>query len=185
MSDEARQGLTRREVGGIGARGALGLGGLGLGVAGLLAAAEAEIASGQIDPEKTILSTSLGLQRALLRVYEAALDNGNLGAPDTKLARMLAGQAERHIKALTRVTELGTGTGGSAPAGPRSAKSWFESAYGFETQAYISYLDAVAALDSRNLIALSVALGQNTAEHFVLLRERLGIEPIPTPYETG
>lgn len=165
--------------------GALGAGAVGTPL--LLAAG----AAGQGD-ESTVLARSLGLERTLQTIYGAALRSGEPGGGSRQPFERLLRDARAHERLLR---EASGGLAGP-PKRPRArdvaglgglggARAYSRFALNFETQAYLSYLDAMGTLSTPAALSTAAELGGSCAGHMALLRLELGRDPAPEAFETG
>jgi hypothetical protein len=192
-----RVGFNRRALvarggalgGGLLAGGALAGGAV---AGGLVGTERAGAQGGFPGGDLLVLSISLGLEQTLVTVYTAATGSGRLGDGEQRLLELLGGHARVRARALREVIGPASSRSGRPRPGEvpgldaiDGSRGWLELALGFESQAYLSYLDAVGELIDEESVRLSAQLGAGTAQHLALLRERLGRAPSPSPFETG
>ncbi len=177
--------LTRRRALGLAGASALGLAGGGGLVRALPALAQAS--------DSTLLAAPLAIERTLSIVYTAAGKSGLLGGPDRTLAETL----RQNAVLAARELDVQLGEGGAEASqqsgtaeipgldSVRSARGYFELALGFETQAYLAYLDAVGSSRDSGTVRLACSLAATGAQHLAVLRQQMGLPATPSAFETG
>lgn len=191
MSEPSATRVTRRD--------ALGAG-LFAGAAALAAAAapaligargafaQSEDTSGT---DSELLIGLIGFEQTAVLAYATAA-NAGLGAA-SKLATLLGRQEQEHADALIAALKE---IGGTAPSPPRvedvpgltevgSAEDFLSFALDLENQQLAAYLEANKQLGSAELLTTSSQIAANEGQHLVIVRQALGVDPIPAPPPSG
>jgi Ferritin-like domain len=169
---------TRRELARLGLGGAVAAGAL-LGPRGALA---------QPAGDASVLEDLVRLEQRSVRAYTAAADGGRLGGLEP-VARLFAEQDQEHADGLSRALRR-LGDSPPRPSEERTAlregpRSFAELAVGLETGLVAAYQDALGTLASAELVSTAVSIVANHAQHLVVLRQALGLDPSPAPFVTG
>lgn len=189
MSDAGGPGaLSRREALAGGGRAALGASLATVGAALL----RPPTAPAQPFEDDTLLAGSIGLIRTLETIYATARRSGRLEGPPARLVRVL----EREEFESSELLAQQVGGGAAIPRAPdpgqipgladvATGRGYFELALGFESQAYLSLLDAVGALANPDSVGVAARIAAASAQHLTALRRALGEKPIAGAFELG
>ena len=149
----------------------------------------------ETDPEKgsdaAILNTALGQELTALDLYVQGLPR--LNAATRPLGRRLRSQEQEYVDALTKAIR---GLGGEVEAEaehleqakPRSQADVLSAAFGLESTALASYLDAASRLFTTAPRTLAAALAAGHSQHLVVLRQAMGADvaaSIPEGFDSG
>jgi len=147
---------------------------------GLLGARSALAQSGG---DAAVLEGLIRLEQRSAAAYAAAADDGRLGRFEP-VARLFAEQEQEHVDGLGRA--LGR-LGGNAPRAPgrSSVPATIRSALELETRLVAAYQEALGSLASGEVVSTATSIVANHAQHLVVLRQTLGLDPSPTPFVTG
>lgn len=94
-------------------------------------------------------------------------------------APLFARQCREHARGLGMALR---NRGRRAPERPRAVRS---GPLALESEAVRLYHDAIGELRDERLLPTFAAIMANHGQHLVVLRQRLGRDPIPTAFETG
>jgi hypothetical protein len=137
--------------------------------------------------DRSIVAAAVDLEQRAAATYDAAASGGKLPPELERLARHLRDQEEEHADGLARALR---GLGGRRPARPEQAptppagRAFGAFALALENRLIRAYYDAMPRLRP----GLRQPLGSIMAceaQHLVVLREALGRDPLPRPFETG
>ncbi|HEX8066079.1 MAG TPA: ferritin-like domain-containing protein [Thermoleophilaceae bacterium] len=134
-----------------------------------------------------------GEQRSAV-AFEAIANGDLLGEEATAAIRVLLDHAKAHVAALEPVFRAQTGekpplapsrTAIPGLTGLRGGRDALRLAARLEERAIAAHLDAVRL--SRNSALLKLIAGSmgSDAQHLVLIRQLLGDDPVPAPFERG
>jgi hypothetical protein len=149
----------------------------------------------ETDPEKgddaAVLNAALARELTVLDAYTRGLRL--LSGPERAVGRQLRAQEQEYVDALTKAIR---GLGGETEAEAETLDfsrvddqaSFLTLAYGLESAALASYVDAAPRLFTAAPRTLDVSLGAGHAQHLVLLRQGLGTgaaASVPEPFDGG
>ncbi len=182
-----REAIDRRAAlgRGLGAAGALGAAAL---LGPRAAFAQDEPPSGEDDP--SVLEGLIGAEQTAVVAYE---QKGDLFGPDRPVAELLRRQDRAHAAALTAELEK---LGGSPPPPPipsgipgftevTNTEQMLAFAIRLENQSLAAYVDAATKFDAGELLTLGAKIAGNVGEHLVILRQIVGVEPVPGAFPSG
>ncbi|MGV1047081.1 MAG: ferritin-like domain-containing protein [Solirubrobacterales bacterium] len=143
------------------------------------------------DGDAAILNEILSRQTAAVAAYGAALPG--LKDPALELARLFRAQEQEHVdgvlKALRGLGERAEPEPEAIEAdGLKSTQDFLRFFYEIESATIEAEMSAIANLTAPGARGLLAATAANQAQHLVLLRRALGVEPlatVPTPFENG
>jgi rubrerythrin len=150
------------------------------------------------DPEreraKRALRAAIQAEQATAVAFEAIANSDLIGEENVETMRVLLDHARAHSAALEELYEAQTGEdrplpptrtkipGLDALGGHRQA---LELALRLEEEAIARYLDAIRLYRNTAMLRLIAGAMGTDAQHLVLLRELLGRDPVPAPFERG
>jgi hypothetical protein len=139
--------------------------------------------------DASLLEHLVALEQRSVLAYTAAADDGRLGAFEP-VARLLAEQEQEHAEGLGRaLRRLGGAPPRADDSPPAAASSGLRALAGLavelETTLVAAYQDALARLDSPELISTAASVVASHAQHLVVLRQALGLDPSPHAFVTG
>jgi rubrerythrin len=181
---------TRRDA----VRRGLAAGGAVIGAALVPALLSVRDAFAAAQTDAGVLASAIRLENTAVAAYAAALKSGVVLTPQFRQAITLFGRQEaEHAAALTTALK---GLGGTPPAGTdakllaplktaRSQEQVAAFAIELETMAVAAYYDAAQKLQQARLRQTSAQIMANEGQHLVVLRQALGKNPVPHPFETG
>lgn len=133
-----------------------------------------------------ILNTAIGAEYEAVAAYQLGAESGLLVPDVLKVAVKFQGHHKEHIDALSAaVTKLG---GDAASAKPKynfpveklkKQKDVLEFAAGLERGAVSAYAGAIPVFDNRDLSAAAASILADEAMHWAVLRNALGLDPVP------
>lgn len=170
--------------------------GIAAGGAVLAVGAIPRLALAQAKDDAAILEAALDIEQKAVVAYDAAAESGVLEPGDASTAELFRDQEQEHADGLTRALES---LGGEAPAKPQSpaevpglaaaldqgAPAIFEFAIELETMAVAAYYDALGRLRDPQLLSAVASIMAAEGQHLVVLRQALGLEPVPRAFERG
>ncbi|MCW3065580.1 MAG: hypothetical protein JWN32_2752 [Solirubrobacterales bacterium] len=137
-----------------------------------------------------ILNRALDVENTAIAVYTAATKV--LPADALALAKIILGQEMAHADALTKAVQQIGGTPNqpkgdytSAIGQPKSQADMLRAAEMIENTAVTAYLDAIPKLTDPKLRQTVASILTDEAEHLSVLRERLGLPPVPAAFVRG
>lgn len=133
-----------------------------------------------------ILNTAIGAEHEAVAAYQLGAESGLLVPDVLKVAVKFQGHHKEHIDALSAaVTKLG-GHAVSAkskynfPVSKlKKQQDVLEFAAGLERGAVSAYAGAIPIFDNRDLSAAAASILADEAMHWAILRNALGIDPVP------
>jgi rubrerythrin len=167
--------------------------------AGLLAAAGAPAAgAAPLAGDPGLLSSALQLERLVVLGYEQLLDGGWLSGPERALARGILAQERMHARTLEDyMVEIAA----PRPPAPRSAaplqsalpglsavsdaRSALTYAAGIEELSVYGYHSIVGPMSDDKLVQTALAILCDEGQHLAIVRERLGLDPVPSALTYG
>jgi hypothetical protein len=160
-----------------------------LGVSGAFGQAEGEDTS---DTDSEILVGLIGFEQQAVDAFDAALASGTVAGLAGPL-RKLADQERQHVQLL--ITALAK-IGGKPKRTPRtddvpglteaqSRENYLDFLISKENQLVASYTEGVKQLGDPHLLQLSGQICANVGQHLVVLRQALGLNPLPTALPSG
>jgi hypothetical protein len=168
-----------------------------LAAAGAAALAAAPLArAADPDRERAIRAARAavaGEQRAAV-AFEAIANSDVLGEENVETMRVLLDHTRAHVRVLERLFASQTGEDRPPPptrtqiaglddlSGERDA---FRLALGLEEEAIAAHLDAIRLYRNPLMLRLIAGAMGTDAQHLVMLRQLLGEEPAPAPFERG
>ena len=144
-----------------------------------------------------ILSSAIRLEQVAVLAYSAAIDSGRLTPAFAKIATRFRDHERAHADTLT--TAL-TDLGGTPPekatqadlleavtglADARTQADLANLAIELELAAVAAYLDAHRKLIEAKLLQTGASIMANEAQHLVVLRQAVKLDPVPNAFETG
>lgn len=147
------------------------------------------VTSDTVQQDIRILNTAIGAEHEAVAAYQLGAESGLLVPDVLKVAVKFQGHHKEHIDALsTAVTKLG-GEAASAkekykfPVEKLKAqKDVLEFAAGLERGAVSAYAGAIPIFDNRDLSAAAASILADEAMHWAVLRNALGLDPVPEAF---
>ena len=147
-----------------------------------------EAASAEDDP--SVIEGAIGVEQQAVAAYEA---KGRLLGSAVPVAELFARQHAEHVAALSKAQQ---DLGGDVPQAPlpsdipgltevRAARQMIEFSIAIESQCLAYFVDAATKLDSGDLLRAGAQIAANDGQHLVVLRQALGIVPVPSAYPSG
>jgi rubrerythrin len=172
--------LTRRE--------------LGLGAAALPFALAVDEAFAKAEGQLAILRAAVELEQKAVLTYKAAAPK--LGRSEARLAELLSRQEQQHADGLSMALRNRGGRPPSPPTGPGQVpgleralagdrRTILTFAVALENAAVAAYGDALRKLRDPRLLSPIVSILGNEGQHLAVLRQALGTQPVPGPFERG
>ena len=165
------------------------------GAASLAAAASARAAD---DPEREraerALRTAVGGEQTTAVAFEAIANSDVLREEHVETMRVLVDHAKAHATALEDLYEKQTGEDPPLPPtrtkipgldALSSQRQALELALRLEEEAIALHLDAVRLYRNPTMLRLIAGAMGTDAQHLVLLRQLIGVRPVPEPFERG
>ena len=133
-----------------------------------------------------ILNAAIGAEHQAIAAYQAGAESGLLEQPVLAVAVSFQGHHKEHVELLSEtVKKLG-----GVPSHPladyrfpldrlNSQKDVLEFAAGLERGAVTAYAGAIPAFESRDLAQAAASILSDEAMHWAVLRNALGLEPVP------
>jgi rubrerythrin len=147
----------------------------------------------QAEGDAAILQAAIGLEQTAVTAYETAVAGGLLDREVMGFMRVVARHEQEHADALIAALE---DLGGNAPeplepedidglGEIRSQDDVLNFALELETMAVAQYYDAQQKLQDPRLLQTGAGIMASEGQHLVVLRQALGLEPVPNAFETG
>jgi hypothetical protein len=138
-----------------------------------------------------VLNAALGLEYQGIAAYQLGAESGLLKKPVLKVALQFQSDHKMHAEALSSAIVKAGGTPVTAqklsqynfPADKlKSQADVLKFASNLEREAVSAYLGAVSALANRDLAKAAASILGNEAQHWSLLLNALGENPVPSPF---
>jgi hypothetical protein len=139
--------------------------------AAALACARPAAALAQGTADEAALRRTIDLELRLAAAYEAE---------EFEQAALFAEQCREHVRALGEALRNRGGRPPEVPAAPARGGP-----LALESEAVAACHDAIGEVGDTRVLPIFVALMANHGQHLVVLRQRLGRNPIPAAFETG
>jgi len=133
-----------------------------------------------------ILNTAIAAEHEAVAAYELGATSGLLSADVAKVARAFQGHHREHVDALAAAVKS---LGGSPVAAKatytfptdklKAQKDVLEFAAGLERGAMSAYAGAIPLFEARELSAAAASILADEAMHWAVLRNALGLDPVP------
>jgi len=140
----------------------------------------------QLGDDIRILSSALAAEREAIAAYQLGADSGLLDSGTRKIALQFQGHHGAHAGVLTDTIQQ---LGGSAPEAPtrydfptdqlHQQRDVLVFAASLERGAVSAYAGAIAAFDNRDLAKAAASILADEAMHWAILRQALGMDPVP------
>jgi rubrerythrin len=137
---------------------------------------------------------ALQAEQATAVAFEAIANSDLIGDDEVETMRALLDHARAHASALEDLYEAQTGEDPPLPPtrtkipgldALSSRREALELSLRLEEEAIARYLDAIRLYRNTAMLRLIAGAMGTDAQHLVLLRELLGREPVPAPFERG
>jgi hypothetical protein len=138
--------------------------------AAALACARPAAAFAQATADEATLERTIGLELRLADAYDGE---------GFEQATLFAEQCREHARGLRTALR---NRGGSPPEAPGDARG---GPLALESEAIAACHDAIGEVGDGRLVPIFAAVMANHGQHLVVLRQRLGRDPIPAAFETG
>lgn len=142
--------------------------------------------SEQLENDVRILNTALNAEREAVAAYQVGAESGLLEKPVLAVAVQFQGHHKEHIDLLAKTIESLGGGVAQAPEGYdfpvdqlQSQKDVLTFAAGLERGAVSAYAGAIPLFDNRDLSAAAASILADEAMHWAVLRQALGLDPVP------
>jgi rubrerythrin len=184
LLDDTAQASRRRFISRAGALTFSGVAVAMLG--GRSAALAAGTSDAAIQQDIRILNTAIAAEHEAVAAYQVGAESGLLEQPVLKVAVTFQGHHKEHVDALAKAVRS---LGGDA-AGPLQAYDFpvhklknqtdvLQFAAGLERGAVSAYAGAIPVFDNRDLSAAAASILADEAMHWAVLRNALGLDPVP------
>jgi rubrerythrin len=161
----------------------------GLAIA-LLGGRSTALAAGTADEavaqDVRILNTAIAAEHEAVAAYQLGADSGLLQPEVAKVAIAFQGHHKQHVEALAKAVRGLGGTDVRAlekydfPTDKLKAQSdVLQFAAGLERGAVSAYAGAIPLFDNRELSAAAASILADEAMHWAVLRNALGLDPVP------
>lgn len=153
---------------------------------GTSASAAMGVSDEAVEQDIRILNTAIGAEHEAVAAYQVGAESGLLEAGILNVAVQFQGHHKEHIDALTKaVVSLG-GVAGEAKSNYdfpveklKQQSDVLAFAAGLERGAVSAYAGAIPLFDNRDLSAAAASILADEAMHWAVLRNVLGLDPVP------
>lgn len=168
-------------------------GGVVLGASTAAALARVRTSFAAADGDAAVLRTAVKLENTAVAAYDVAIRSGLLDRKLLAAAKLFKRHEQEHAAALSAALKA---RGETPRAGvdakllapltrARSQAGVVRFASELETMAVAAYYDAHKKLRDGGLLKTVAQIMSNEGQHLVVLRQALGHDPVPDPFETG
>lgn len=165
----------------------------GLASAGILRPPRARASLTASETSVALVESAIGLEQRVALAYEAIASLELLEDEVSRAAELFAQQEREHADALVAAVE---DLGGAAPEPPapsdvegllglESQPEALELALRLENELVVAYLDAAEVTSDTALLRTFAQILGCEAQHEVVLRQQLGVDPVPEAFEEG